>query len=202
VEIVITLTILGILVGVALPTLSSIKREEEAREPVSELHRMVREVRTRAIAEQRPYQIAFDQRGFHAARFFNAYGESEEFDNLVTELQVLESQQEIAEASRQRGIDLNAGREPTAQEKAAEVAQKGMQFYESYEIPDNVRYSLQFWGETEWIDMQSGLFRRWVFQPSGMCEPLRIRVEAEGAFFEVEFHPLTGDVKREQSWVD
>ena len=93
-------------------------------------------------------------------------------------------------------------REPTAQDRAAEAAQKGLQFHESYEIPDNVRYSLQFWGETEWIDMQSGLFHRWVFQPSGMCEPLRIRVESDGAFFEVEFHPLTGDVKREQSWVE
>jgi len=35
-----------------------------------------------------------------------------------------------------------------------------------------------------------------------MCEPIRFRVEAEKSFFEVEFHPLTADVKSERSWVE
>ncbi|MCB1229174.1 MAG: prepilin-type N-terminal cleavage/methylation domain-containing protein [Verrucomicrobiae bacterium] len=202
VEIVIALTIIGILAGVTIPTVNTIEKERAARAPVSELARMVRTVRARAMAEQVPYQIAFDERGFHAARFFNPYGESEEFDQLVRDIEVIEQQQEIIDASRERGIDLNEGREPTAADRALATAREGLKYHESYELPDGVRYSLLFWGETDWIDMQSGLFRRWVFQPTGMCQPLKIRVESDNAFFEVDFHPLTGDVKSERSWVE
>lgn len=202
VEIVISLTILGILAGVTIPTLRTIEKEREARAPVTELARMARTVRARAMAEQVPYQIAFDQRGFHAARFFNPYGESEEFDQLVRDIAMIEERQEIIEASRERGIDPNEGRLPTAQDRARETAEAGLRFHESFELPDGVRYSLLFWGETDWIDMQSGLFKRWVFQPSGMCQPMKIRVESDNAFFEVDFHPLTGDVKTERSWVE
>lgn len=202
VEIVIALTIIGILAGVTIPTVNSIEKERAARAPVTELARMVRTVRGRAMAEQVPYQIAFDERGFHAARFFNPYGESEEFDQLVRDIEVIEQQQEIIDASRARGIDLNEGKAPTAADRALEAAREGLKYHESYELPDGVRYSLLFWGETDWIDMQSGLFRRWVFQPTGMCQPMKIRVESDNAFFEVDFHPLTGDVKSERSWVE
>ena len=85
VEIVIAITIVAILVGMAIPTMRGLEDEKVAREPVSELLRLARTVRARAMAEQQPYQIAFDHRGFHAARYFNPYGESEEFDELVRE---------------------------------------------------------------------------------------------------------------------
>lgn len=203
VEIVIALTILAILAGVTIPTVRSIEREREARAPVSELARLARTVRARAMREQQPYQIAFDDRGFHAARFFNPYGKSEEFDALVQEIAQIEQRQEIIEASKARGMDPEAGLEPTAQDRADEALTEGLRYHESYEMPDGVRYSLMFWGETDWIDMQSsGEFRRWVFQPSGMSQPLKVRVESDNAFFEVDFHPLTGDVKSEKSWVE
>ncbi len=202
VEIVIALTILGILAGTAIPTMRTIEREREARAPVTELLRLTRTVRDRAMAEQVPYQIAFDQRGFHAARFYHPYGKSEEFDELVREIALIEERQEMIDASRARGIDPNEGREPTAADRAMETAREGLKYHESYELPDGVTYSLLFWGETDWIDMESGLFKRWVFQPSGMCQPMKIRVESDNAFFEVDFHPLTGDVKSERSWVE
>ena len=44
VEIVIGLTILGILAGVTIPTLRTIEKEREARAPVTELARMARTV--------------------------------------------------------------------------------------------------------------------------------------------------------------
>ncbi|MCB1079093.1 MAG: prepilin-type N-terminal cleavage/methylation domain-containing protein [Verrucomicrobiae bacterium] len=203
VEIIIALTILAILAGITIPTVQSIENERAARAPVSELARLARTVRSRAMAEQQPYQIAFDQRGFHAARFYNPYGKSEEFDQLVQDIAVIEQQQEIIEASKKRGIDMSEGLPPTAEDRVNETLQEGLRYHESYELPDDVRYSLLFWGETEWLDMTgSGEFRRWVFQPSGMCQPLKIRVESEHSFFEVEFHPLTGDVKSEKSWVE
>jgi prepilin-type N-terminal cleavage/methylation domain-containing protein len=202
VEIIIALTIIAILAGISIPTLQSIERERAARAPVSELARLARTVRARAMTDQQPYQIAFDERGFHAARFFNPYGKAEEFDRLVQDIEIIEQQQKIIEASKARGIDPNAGSPPTARDRADETLREGLRYHETYALPNGVRYSLMFWGETDWIDMQSGEFRRWVFQPSGMCQPLKIKVESDSSFFEVEFHPLTSDVKSERSWVE
>ena len=202
VELVIALTVVAILAGIAIPTVDSIRDEKRAREPVQELVNMIRETRGRAIREQRPYQIAFDYQGFQAARYFNPYGKGEEFEQQQREMELVRQNQEIIDASRERQADFNAGQEPTEKERARELAQEGLQFLLKYELPDDYSYRMRFYGDTDWVDMSNGQFKRWVFQPSGMCEPMRIQIEADNAFFEVEFHPLTGDVKSEKGWVE
>lgn len=202
IEIIVAMAVLSIMVSITTVSITSVRKEQQAREPVSELHRMARTVRARAMAEQRPYQIVFTEGGFQAARFFNPYGEEAEFENLKTEIEMIEQQRKMLEASRDRGIDLNAGQPRSFQDRAAETAQKGMSYHEIYQLPDDVTYELRFWNDTEWVDMTSGQFRRWVFQPSGMCEEIKIRMQSDNAFFELTFHPLTADVKQERSWVE
>ncbi|MEX2581470.1 MAG: prepilin-type N-terminal cleavage/methylation domain-containing protein [Verrucomicrobiales bacterium] len=198
VELVIAITVLGILAGLAIPAIDGVQRERLAREPVNRLLLMAREVRLRAMTEQRPYQIVFDGNGFRASRFFQPYGGQEEFDRLGLELGLLEQRDAIREASRLRGISLEEAEIDPERERIEE----GLRFAAEYELDPALRYSLRFWDETQWIDMTGGQFRRWIFQPSGMCEPLKVRVEADDAFFEIEFHPLTGDLKSERSWVE
>lgn len=200
VELVIAISVLGILTGIAVPAITSVQRERLAREPVNALLILAREVRLRAMKEQRPYQIVFDSSGFKAARFFQPYGGIEEFETLRVKLEEAAREQEIIEASRARGIDLNEGlQEPDLKREEIE---RGLQFYESVEFDPSLRVSLKLWDEVDWISLSGGEFRRWIFQPSGMCEPMRIRVEADDSFFEIEFHPLTADVKSERSWVE
>lgn len=198
VELVIAIAVLAILTGLAVPAIDSAQRERLAREPVNELYTLAREVRLRAMKERRPYQIVFDRDGFRAARFFQPYGGREEFDQLRLELEQLEQRDAMIEASRARGIDLS---EEEVDPKLLEV-EDGLRFFEEYEFADDINCSLRFWDETQWVFLSGGEFRRWIFQPSGMCEPLRVRVEADGAFFEIEFHPLTADIKSERSWVE
>lgn len=202
VEIVVALAIVGVMIAISVPSIDSIRKEKLAREPVTALAKMVRETRKRAMSEGRPYQIAFDSRGFHTARFFSPYGKSEEFDQLQRDLEVIAQEQEIIEASRARGIDLNAGAGPTEAQQQMEVAREGMTYFEKVELPDTYSYKLRFYGDTDWVDMTTGEFKRWVFQPSGMLDPMQIQVQSDNAFFEVEFHPLTGDVKSESGWVE
>jgi len=198
VELVIALTILGILAGMAIPAIDGVQKERVAREPINALLLMAREARGRAMAEQRPYQIAFDAEGFHAARYFHPYGGAEEFEQLRLELDERERLEQMIEASRARGM-APAETEPDPRREAALA---GFTYSKSYTIEPGLRYRLRMWGDTDWQEMDAGLFRRWVFQPSGMCEPLLIQVENERAFFEVEFHPLTGDIRRERSWIE
>lgn len=217
VEVVIVLTVIGLLAGIAIPTIDGVLREREARQPVSELLRLARSVRQRAIEEQVPYQIAFDGAGFHAARFYNPYGQGEEFVQVVQDMQEMERRRELVEASRERmgvmsepgffgpgemsmpGGAIIQGQPPLLD---AQTGAQSSIYYEHYELPEGVDYELLFWGRSEWTPMQSGRFERWVFQPSGICLPLKIRVNAADAFFEVEFHPLTADVKAESGWVE
>ncbi|MDA8633684.1 prepilin-type N-terminal cleavage/methylation domain-containing protein [Verrucomicrobiales bacterium] len=198
VELVIAITVLAILGGLAVPAIDSVQRERLAREPVNQLYLLAREVRVRSMKERRPYQIVFDREGFRASRFFQPYGGSEEFEALRTELEQRAREQEMIDASRARGIDLSAEK---VNLKQIEI-EEGLQYFREYEWSDDVECSLRFWDEMQWVGLSSGEFRRWIFQPSGMCEPLRLRIEADGAYFEIEFHPLTADIKSERSWVE
>lgn len=198
VEIVITLSVMAVLVGISVPAISGLQRQHQAREPVTELVRIARTVRARAMSEQHPYQIAFDREGFHAAEYFSPYGGKEEFDELVKELEAAERTREMVEASGKRMGDLG---KTTEQGVAVENAASGV-FYESYELPEGVRYEIMMRGDQQWVAMEGAGFKRWVFQSSGMCDPFKIRIQSDNAFFEVSFHPLTGDIKEEQSYVE
>ena len=198
VEVIIAISVLAVLTGIAVPAIDSVQRERLAREPVNALILMARKVRGRAMAEQRPYQIVFDSEGFRASRFFHPYAGREEAETIRQEMEERAQQDEIAEASQERGIAMVE----TAPDPAREQIEEGLRFLEEHAIDPALQVSLKFWNETEWVSLSGGEYRRWIFQPSGMCEPIRFRVEAEKSFFEVEFHPLTADVKSERSWVE
>jgi prepilin-type N-terminal cleavage/methylation domain-containing protein len=199
VEVVIAISVVAILTGLAVPAIDSVQRERLAREPVNRLILLAREVRGRAMTEQRPYQIMFDGEGFRASRFFNPYGGREEAQNLRLQIELMARQQEIAEASKKRGLAMTVEEEV---DPAKVQVEDGLRYLEEYEINPELQVSLKFWNETEWVGMSGSEYRRWIFQPSGMCEPMRLKVEADKSFFEVEFHPLTADVKSEKSWVE
>ena len=198
VEVVIAISVVAILTGLAVPAIDSVQRERLAREPVNRLILLAREVRGRAMEEERPYQIMFDGEGFHASRFFNPYGGREETQNLRQQIELMARRQEIAEASKKRGM--------AAVEEEVDPAkirvEEGLRYLDEYKIDSKLQVSLKFWNETQWVSMSGSEYRRWIFQPSGMCEPMRYKVEADKSFFEVEFHPLTADVKSEKSWVE
>lgn len=195
VELVVVMTVLGIMAAIAIPSVDGLLDERRAREPVTSLLTMAREVRFRAIAEQRPYQIVLDRGGFRASRYFNPYGGIEGFDSLQEQLQLRQQEQEFVEASRQRG-----GEDQGSQVKNV-AATAGLSFTQGYKLPDSIDYSVRAWRDTDWRSMEGSTFFRWVFQPSGMCDPIKVKFSHEAAYFEVEFHPLTADIRDENSWV-
>lgn len=198
VEVVTALAVIAIITGLAVPAIDGVQKERIAREPINELYLLAREVRLRAMKEQRPYQIVFDSEGFRASRFFQAYGGVEEFEELQRELAQLDQEDAIREASQARGISL----ETVENDAALEELEEGIRFAAEYTVDPSLRLSLRVWNETDWILLRGGEFRRWVFQPSGMCEPMSVRMENDGSFFEVTFHPLTADIQSERSWVE
>ena len=62
------------------------------------------------------------------------------------------------------------------------------------EVPDKMTLKLRRWGAKGW---QPAAGQRWVVLPSGLCEPLAVRMEMGGSSIELQFNPLTGGVAEE-----
>jgi len=198
VELIIAISVVAVLTGVAVPVYYSVQRERIAREPVNELFSMAREARLRAIREARPYEIVFSRDGVRARLFLQPYGGTETFETERLAMEELARRDAMVEASRARGIDLGN----VAPDRRREQFEEGLRYQAEYSYPEGVRCSLRFWNDTQWVSLEGAEVRRWIFQPSGMCDPLKFRVEAQDHFFEVEFHPLTADIRSERSWVE
>jgi prepilin-type N-terminal cleavage/methylation domain-containing protein len=55
-------------------------------------------------------------------------------------------------------------------------------------LGSNVRYSVERWGER---GFELPASEPWIFQPDGICEPIRVRFESKKAWMEYSFAPLT-----------
>jgi prepilin-type N-terminal cleavage/methylation domain-containing protein len=66
---------------------------------------------------------------------------------------------------------------------------------DSYKIDPEVRMEVRHWGETEWHVARPDA---WVFEHSGLCEPINIRFISDFATITVSFDPLTAAVSSEE----
>lgn len=197
VEIIIALTIVVIITAGAIPSFRGFRDEQIAREPVTALVRMAKEARLRAMQEKRPYQIAFYNSGFTASRYFNPYLQLAELNEFIA------SAEAGLTGIRDDGIadepdDAPAsGRPNTSLALAPPPPKLDNQWNESYELPQGTNYTLQFWHELVATPIEGELVKLWVFQPTGICQPLTIELSRESVSFHIEFSALTADITRE-----
>jgi len=209
IEIVIAMTILAILAAAAIPSLRGIQRERLAREPIKELVRVAKEARLQAMKEQRPYQVVLHSGGFTAIRYFSPYlnfADLAEFTTAANQVAddplIPDNDPTINGASVQGAnsqgtpaFDSPGNLPPTAR------APKKKEWVEKYQLPPNTTYSVKFWHETEPTEIQGETLKLWVFQPSGVCEPLKLHLVRDNATFDIEFSALSVDIVKESSAV-
>jgi type II secretory pathway pseudopilin PulG len=63
-----------------------------------------------------------------------------------------------------------------------------------YRLPSGVTYLVQRWG---WNKAAKPAEDRWIFQGTGLCEPMIIRFQREESWLEISFNPLTASVDDE-----
>lgn len=198
VEIVISLTIVIVIAAASIPTIRGIRDEQLAREPVLELSRLAKEARLRAMKEKRPYQVAFYSGGFLASRYFNPYLQLADLDLLVRERESGVFRENPNEDPNL--LDLDSGATVVSKSQLP-LAPPGPvldnHWQERYELPADVRYSLKFWHDLEETPVEGEIVKLWVFQPTGICQPLQIRLEGPTAVFAVEYGALTADIVKE-----
>lgn len=66
---------------------------------------------------------------------------------------------------------------------------------DTYVIDPEIRMEVRHWGEAEWHAPRPD---PWVFEHSGLCEPINIRFISEFATVTVSFDPLTAAVSSEE----
>ncbi len=198
VEIVISLTIIIVIAAGAVPMFKGLREEQLAREPIIELVRLAKEARIRAMREKRPYQVAFYQGGFVASRYFSPYLQLSELTEFLEEVESGNFRLNPNADDDDADLDAGAGEVPKTELPMAPAGPKlDSNWQAHYDLPQDVHYTLKFWNEPLEADMSGDLVKLWVFQPTGICVPLKLHLERHSALFDVEFGALTADIIRE-----
>lgn len=198
VEVVIALTILIILAAGAVPIFKGWQDEQLARQPVVELVRLTKEARMRAMREKRPYQIAFYPGGFIASRYFSPYLQIADLTEFMEQAASGNFRLNPNADDADSDLDAGAGEKPKTQlPLAPSVPKRDDNWSERYDLPTNTTYRLQFWNEFQPTEITGDIVKLWVFQPTGICIPLKLHLERESTIFDVEFNALTADITRE-----
>jgi len=61
---------------------------------------------------------------------------------------------------------------------------------DTFSLPDGMELQIRPWGSTRWVRPEG---YQWIFQPSGLCEPIAMRLSLSGGWREFSFHPLASD---------
>jgi prepilin-type N-terminal cleavage/methylation domain-containing protein len=212
VEIVIVMTILAVLAAASVPTFRGLAKEREARAPLVALVDMAKTARLRAMKEKRPYQIAFTAQGFTGSRYVDpylTYAALEEFvmKNTAGEAATPPAAEDDAEASSTIEVptstpavsDTAAASPDTAQGSVAPAV--AQEWLERSSWPQGATVRTLVWHDiiSSEEPLQGEKVVLWVFQPSGICEPLFFRLEFPSGSLSADFGALTADIVRESS---
>jgi prepilin-type N-terminal cleavage/methylation domain-containing protein len=69
---------------------------------------------------------------------------------------------------------------------------------ESRQLPRGMRYVIEPFGAKKAVRPDG---QRWIFQPTGLCEPLTVRVEEDEAWMQVTFDALTAGIADESFYL-
>jgi prepilin-type N-terminal cleavage/methylation domain-containing protein len=211
IEIVVALTIIAVIAAVAIPTMKGLTREEETAAPLRALAEMVQEARQKAMHERRPYQIVFEHEAIHACEFSFPHIRREEFLKYLADLRTPPKEEEIGRNQMVRAeivrdefaapVPLSAavGRPLAKPAIEREPPQFKMPWTQTISLPPKTECSVLLWGDGEWDVLEGEKIRAWVFQPTGMASPARVRLRLGEAELETSFDALTGDVRGERS---
>lgn len=205
VEIVIALTLIIIIAAAAMPMFRGFRDEQLAREPITELVRLAKEARLHAMREKRPYQIAFHSGGFTASRYLSPYLQLAQLNDFLAASEAAAQEPEGPAPEEPRldptlpGTTKNESRQTIMTKSSTASAFKD--WMEDYKLPPETRYTLKHWYENEPVPIEGEVVKLWVFQPTGICQPVTVRLEREGGVFEVEFGAMTADIVKERSSV-
>ena len=200
---VVALTIVAILLTLAFPAMKALREEDDANAHVTALLDLTRDMRARALSERRPYQLVFDQQSIYGLRYFYPYGEDTTFQEflLKQDEERLRRKEEIARMEIQR---MQMAQDAPEQPEGSDTALPPLPniedeyFVRQLTLPEGVKVEVRPWGTLQWKILDGTEIHRWVFQPSGLCDPLQVRFAQDGQWQELHFDVLTGELAKKR----
>ncbi|MFN0127452.1 MAG: Tfp pilus assembly protein FimT/FimU [Verrucomicrobiales bacterium] len=159
IEIVITLSIVGLLIALAIGSTITLSHTRALEEPISKVQEFAKKARNLAILEQRPYMV-------------------EILPNSVAVYSLVSA----------------AGNTAGVFGAAQEAAPRGRVDY--FEFDPDVALSVRRWRTNDFAPPGRQI---WVFERSGLCEPLAVRADSANGFIEVSFNALDAHVEDKTS---
>ena len=204
IEIVVSLTILAVVAAIAIPTLKGLNADEKARAPIRELADLVQQTRQRAMREGRSYQIVIEREGIHASRTMFPFETRDEFLKFLEELRTPPRPETFERTSVQRAEVVreqtsNVGPMEDQPEQPGEEPHWVPPWTVTIPLEEGTECEVLMWGDGEWDVIEGGKMRRWVFQPTGMANPARIRLRTAAVELEAGFDVLTGELVGERT---
>ena len=167
IELVLVIAVMLLAVGALIPLLSNRSDERNLKLAGDEIERMARQARTSAVYQGRAAHISLLEDGF----------------------QLVAGRAADASAGDPARRGLFFTERAAAATPPGEAAERP-----GYSLPDGVAYRIRRWGSEHWREPDG---QQWVFQRSGLCEPLTLRIESGESWIELLFSPLTADVQEE-----
>ncbi len=63
--------------------------------------------------------------------------------------------------------------------------------------PDGIDVFIRRWNSTDWLATGKNSIHVWRFDPTGLCEPLAVRLTLDKSWAEDTYHPLTATITRQ-----
>lgn len=178
IEIMVALFIASLVVGLVVLNIDSVSDEKRLRAATKELNMMAADALRRAIAEQRSYSIFINQNFFMLRETHVRQEDIEKFYQEQNE-QITQTQSgslfedDTLETPRQRVI----GR---------------------FDLEEDMTIQWKRWVEREY-SLPKGV--EWVFSPSGICEPVSVRISSDKGYIEMDYNPLTAKPQDERMMI-
>ncbi len=139
------------------------------------------------MAENTAYEITFNREGFFGRKHL-LYREDEDDQSA-----------DGSPTPNTTGTDEAAQVSGTAADPAATPDEEKSEIVAEFKMPEEMTCQIQFWGSNQWVE-PGGDFgtTQWVFQSSGLCNPIRVQFRKGDSWIEVAFNPLTADIQEER----
>lgn len=72
--------------------------------------------------------------------------------------------------------------------------------HDGFQLDDNFQLSIRRWGTENWIPVNDRVVQIWRFDPSGLCEPIGVRLALNQSWIEDTYHPLSAGVELSDSY--
>ena len=70
--------------------------------------------------------------------------------------------------------------------------------HRQFVLPANMSVGIRRWNSEEWLTTGKNSIHLWRFDPTGLCEPLGVRLTVDKSWSEDIYHPLTATIRDHQ----